>query len=55
MSVNVVLLLSVTHSLFLVPTTKKNEGREGRREEMEEASLRVSLFFSAAPERAFAI
>lgn len=51
-----VLLLSFTCLLFLVPRTKKkNEGRKGQWKEMKKMSLRGSSAFSAAPGKAFAI
>lgn len=47
---------SVFH-LFTLPCAEnqKNEGRRGQREEMKKVSLRVSLAFSGAPGKAFAI
>lgn len=47
---------SLSH-LFTLPCAEnqKNEGRKGQREEMKEVSLGVSLAFSAAPGKAFAI
>lgn len=50
-------VVSLLFHLFTLPCAEnqKNEGREGQREEMEKVSLRVSLVFSAAPGKAFAI